>query len=162
MMWDEDAQAWFYFNEATGEAVWEPPVQGYTNADGLLVLITGEEVQDPLTCGQLVDDDSVRRFSSVLSPAACLPARCRLCGRPLPLVWLPAAHLCGHPLTPPAARCWLALSLGASSVRRSWPPGCASSARTSACPAHPPAYPPARPPTHPPTLCCQRPVLPAA
>ncbi|CAN0391905.1 unnamed protein product, partial [Discosporangium mesarthrocarpum] len=47
--WSEDAEAWFYHNAATGEALWEPPRTGYTKHNEKLVLITGEVMEDPLS-----------------------------------------------------------------------------------------------------------------
>jgi hypothetical protein len=42
--WSDDARAWFYYNEATGDATWEPVADGYTRADGQLVLANGQTV----------------------------------------------------------------------------------------------------------------------
>jgi hypothetical protein len=47
--WSEDQNAWFYLNGSTDEAVWEPPNEGYTKADGRLVLKNGRVIEDPLT-----------------------------------------------------------------------------------------------------------------
>ena len=46
--WADDSESWFYFNESTGEARWEPSALGYTKSDGLLVLASGEIIEDPL------------------------------------------------------------------------------------------------------------------
>ena len=46
-MWDEDYQAYFYYNAERDEALWEPPRQGYTKSDSKLVLRTGEVIPDP-------------------------------------------------------------------------------------------------------------------
>ena len=46
--WSEDANAWFYLNADSGEAIWEPPKGGYTKADGKLVLKSGKVIEDPL------------------------------------------------------------------------------------------------------------------
>jgi len=46
--WSEDQYKWFYYNAATGEALWEPPPTGYTKAGGMLVLANGKIIQDPL------------------------------------------------------------------------------------------------------------------
>lgn len=45
--WSEEAEAWFYLNESTGEDLWEPPASGYTKHDGSLVLANGVIVEDP-------------------------------------------------------------------------------------------------------------------
>lgn len=42
-----DEQKWFYLSTTTGEALWEPPPDGYTKNDGCLVLETGMIVDDP-------------------------------------------------------------------------------------------------------------------
>jgi len=46
--WADDSESWFYYNEATGEALWEPSALGYTKSDGYLVLANGEIIEDPL------------------------------------------------------------------------------------------------------------------
>ncbi len=46
-MWSDDSQMWFYFNNDTKEAVWEPTKEGYTKSDGKLVLASGEIIDDP-------------------------------------------------------------------------------------------------------------------
>jgi hypothetical protein len=46
-MWSDDSQMWFYFNNETKEAVWEPTKEGYTKSDGKLVLASGEIIDDP-------------------------------------------------------------------------------------------------------------------
>lgn len=45
--WADDSESWFYYNEETGEALWEPSAMGYTKSDGLLVLASGEIIEDP-------------------------------------------------------------------------------------------------------------------
>ena len=45
--WSEEAEAWFYLNENTGEDLWEPPASGYTKLDGSLVLADGTIIEDP-------------------------------------------------------------------------------------------------------------------
>lgn len=45
--WSDDADAFFFFNAATGETLWEPPSSGYSKADGSLILATGEVITDP-------------------------------------------------------------------------------------------------------------------
>lgn len=45
--WSEEAEAWFYLNENTGEDLWEPPASGYTKVDGSLVLANGTIIEDP-------------------------------------------------------------------------------------------------------------------
>ena len=44
---DEDSESWYFFQQETQEAAYEPPVQGYTKRDGLLVLQNGDVVEDP-------------------------------------------------------------------------------------------------------------------
>ncbi|KAF0700890.1 Aste57867_8610 [Aphanomyces stellatus] len=47
--WSDDANAFFFYNNATGEAIWEPPEGsvGYTKMDGQLVLGDGSVIPDP-------------------------------------------------------------------------------------------------------------------
>lgn len=47
-MWSDDSASWFYFNAGTGVALWEPSKSGYTKSDGMLVLTSGEIIEDPL------------------------------------------------------------------------------------------------------------------
>ena len=61
---NEDTQQWYYYNESTGESFWEPPRSGYTKADGLLVLETGQVIQDPDNVAEIDlfgDDDDARQ-----------------------------------------------------------------------------------------------------
>lgn len=51
-MWAEDSSSWFYFNEQTEEALWEPPSGGYKKNDGQLVLETGEIIDEPDMTGK--------------------------------------------------------------------------------------------------------------
>mmetsp|Transcript_26383 Transcript_26383/g.39144 ORF Transcript_26383/g.39144 Transcript_26383/m.39144 type:complete len:1064 (+) Transcript_26383:160-3351(+) len=51
-MWAEDSGTWFYMNDSTGEALWEPPAVGYTKSDGQLVLENGKIVDPPDTSGK--------------------------------------------------------------------------------------------------------------
>lgn len=44
----EDAKSFFYLHQETGEAFWEVPSIGYTRVDGMLVLATGQVIEDPL------------------------------------------------------------------------------------------------------------------
>ena len=46
-MWSEDAQDYFYYDETTGDSLWEPTRLGYTRHDGKLILENGECVIDP-------------------------------------------------------------------------------------------------------------------
>jgi hypothetical protein len=46
-IWDEDSQGYFYYNNATEQALWEPPAGGFTKADGKLVLRNGDVIPDP-------------------------------------------------------------------------------------------------------------------
>ena len=41
-IWDEDSQGYFYYNNYTEAALWEPPSGGFTKADGKLVLRNGK------------------------------------------------------------------------------------------------------------------------
>ena len=69
-MWSEDEQKWFYLSQTTGEALWEPPKDGYTKNDGTLVLETGMVVDDPnnaATVSSLLHMCLKLRFSSFLS-----------------------------------------------------------------------------------------------
>ena len=51
-MWAEDSNSWFYYNEQTQEALWEPPVGGYKRNDGQLVLANGEIIDEPDVSGK--------------------------------------------------------------------------------------------------------------
>ena len=51
-MWAEDSASWFYLNELTQEALWEPPSEGYTKNDGQLVLANGKIVDKPDRSGK--------------------------------------------------------------------------------------------------------------
>jgi hypothetical protein len=51
-MWAEDSGTWFYINEATQEALWEPPPEGYTKNDGQLVLENGKIIDPPDRTGK--------------------------------------------------------------------------------------------------------------
>lgn len=51
-MWAEDSGTWFYFNEETQEALWEPPPDGYTKNDGQLVLRNGKIIDPPDRTGK--------------------------------------------------------------------------------------------------------------
>jgi hypothetical protein len=51
-MWAEDSSSWFYFNEQTEEALWEPPAGGYKKNDGQLVLANGEIIDEPDSTGK--------------------------------------------------------------------------------------------------------------
>ena len=46
-MWDEDNETYFYYNETTQSAEWEPPPTGYVKVDGKLVLRNGDVIPDP-------------------------------------------------------------------------------------------------------------------
>jgi hypothetical protein len=45
--WSEESQSYFYYNNGTGESIWEPEKEGYTRHDGKLVLQSGEIIEDP-------------------------------------------------------------------------------------------------------------------
>jgi hypothetical protein len=51
-IWSEDSGAWFYLNETTEEALWEPPSIGYTKSDGQLVLQNGKVIDPPDPTGK--------------------------------------------------------------------------------------------------------------
>lgn len=51
-IWSEDTGAWFYLNESTEEALWEPPPVGYTKSDGQLVLKNGKIIDPPDLSGK--------------------------------------------------------------------------------------------------------------
>ena len=53
--WADDSESWFYYNEATGEALWEPSAMGYTKSDGYLVLANGEIIEDPALVRNIPD-----------------------------------------------------------------------------------------------------------
>lgn len=46
-MWAEDSATWFYYNEETREAHWEPLACGYVKSDGMIVLPNGKIVEPP-------------------------------------------------------------------------------------------------------------------
>mmetsp|Transcript_16245 Transcript_16245/g.22391 ORF Transcript_16245/g.22391 Transcript_16245/m.22391 type:complete len:1095 (-) Transcript_16245:171-3455(-) len=46
-MWSEDSQMWYYTNLQTEETLWEPSSDGYTKYDGMLVLASGQIIEDP-------------------------------------------------------------------------------------------------------------------
>jgi hypothetical protein len=46
-VWSDDTQSYFYYNNTTGESIWEPSAEGYTKHDGKLVLQSGEIIDDP-------------------------------------------------------------------------------------------------------------------
>lgn len=45
--WSDESSAWYYIHTANHEALWEPPPDGYTKADGKLVLANGAIMDDP-------------------------------------------------------------------------------------------------------------------
>lgn len=45
--WSDEASAWYYVNNSTGETLWEPSRNGYTKSDSRLVLYSGDIVDDP-------------------------------------------------------------------------------------------------------------------
>ncbi len=49
--WSDDSDMWYYINEETQEAIWEPNKGGYTKSDGRLVLGNGEIIDNPATAG---------------------------------------------------------------------------------------------------------------
>ena len=67
-MWDEDNETYFYFNQQTEEAVWEPPRTGYTKVDGKLVLRNGDVIPDP-------DDDPAKNAKQCVECEDELAAR---------------------------------------------------------------------------------------
>ncbi|EQC29613.1 hypothetical protein SDRG_12619 [Saprolegnia diclina VS20] len=51
--WSDDAGAFFFYHNSTGDAIWEPPEGGYTKADGRdLVLQDGRVLLDPAIAAQ--------------------------------------------------------------------------------------------------------------
>lgn len=71
-IWAEDSESWFYFNAATGEALWEPPRDGYIKADGKLVLASGEIIDDPRQkklniFGEEEDEEDERQSKTICS-----------------------------------------------------------------------------------------------
>ncbi|OQS05580.1 hypothetical protein THRCLA_02310 [Thraustotheca clavata] len=51
--WSDDANAFFFYSNQTGEAVWEPPEDGYTKVNGRdLVLKDGNVILDPVIAEQ--------------------------------------------------------------------------------------------------------------
>ncbi|KDO20344.1 hypothetical protein SPRG_21293 [Saprolegnia parasitica CBS 223.65] len=51
--WSDDAGAFFFYHNRTGDAIWEPPEGGYTKADGRdLVLQDGRVILDPVIAAQ--------------------------------------------------------------------------------------------------------------
>jgi hypothetical protein len=46
-IWSDDTQSYFYYNNQTGESIWEPDAGGYVRHDGKLVLQSGEIIDDP-------------------------------------------------------------------------------------------------------------------
>lgn len=59
--WSEDANAWFYLNNDTGDAAWEPPSEGYTKSDGMLVLANGTIIDDPHDQQEVEDEDDANK-----------------------------------------------------------------------------------------------------
>eukprot|EP01040_Poterioochromonas_malhamensis_P008513 gene8513-9211_t len=46
-VWSDDTQSYYYYNNYTGESIWEPTKEGYIRNDGRLVLQSGEIIDDP-------------------------------------------------------------------------------------------------------------------
>ena len=59
--WSEDANTWFYLNQDTGDATWEPPSEGYTKSDGQLVLANGTIIDDPQDDEQENEEDEANK-----------------------------------------------------------------------------------------------------
>ena len=80
--WSDDAQAWFYVNDDTGDAVWEPQAEGYTRADGQLVLANGTTVDyyNITNGGEVVDVDKVRLQTCIECSYRTAIRACNECG----------------------------------------------------------------------------------
>lgn len=84
-VWAEDSNAWFYVENETGNAVWEPNPTGYTKADGQLVLANGKIVDPPdlrlqrkLTMGDTVCVECVER-TAIRGCNECGDNFCTIC-----------------------------------------------------------------------------------
>ena len=78
--WSEDAQTWFYLNLETKEAIWEPPVGGYTKNDDLLVLGNGQTIEDPAKFGFLdAEENRKGKICSECSDRVSI-RKCHECG----------------------------------------------------------------------------------
>ncbi|CAM9281310.1 unnamed protein product [Chrysoparadoxa australica] len=75
--WGEDEEKWFYLNQDTGEAIWEPPKTGYAKADGNLVLVTGEVVPDPLA--NMTEEERTEALASTMCTECETKRACRHC-----------------------------------------------------------------------------------
>lgn len=80
--WSDDAQAWFYVDESTGDATWEPSELGYTRADGQLVLANGTTVDyyNVQNGGEIVDTDKVRLQNCIECAYRTAIRACNECG----------------------------------------------------------------------------------
>lgn len=80
--WSDDAQAWFYVDEETGDATWEPNPLGYTRADGQLVLANGTTVDyyNVQNGGDIVDVDKVRLQNCIECSFRTAIRACNECG----------------------------------------------------------------------------------
>ena len=56
--WSADENKWYYYNERTQESLWEPPRCGYTKNDGVLVLESGQVLEDPAYSGAVIEEES--------------------------------------------------------------------------------------------------------
>ena len=55
--WSADENRWYYYNEKTQESLWEPPRCGYTKNDGVLVLESGQVLEDPAYSGAELNNE---------------------------------------------------------------------------------------------------------
>ena len=80
--WSDDAQAWFYYDESSGDAMWEPSSLGYTRADGQLVLANGTTVDyyNVAEGGEIVDVDKVRLQNCIECSFRTAIRACNECG----------------------------------------------------------------------------------
>jgi hypothetical protein len=96
-MWSEDQATWFYANMTTGESQWEPTKQGYTKADGRLVLANGSTVEDPRNFVIAPEDDENRYPQDVCAECSeRLSIRsCNECGDHFCTICYKATHSTG-------------------------------------------------------------------
>jgi hypothetical protein len=52
--WSDDYNAWYYYDDESGETFWEPTKTGYTKHDSQLVLASGQVIDDPTL---FIEDD---------------------------------------------------------------------------------------------------------
>jgi hypothetical protein len=108
--WSDDAKAWFYFEESTGNAQWEPSAEGYTRADGQLVLPNGQTVDYyGVLSGEAMGDVDMSRLAvciecttrtAIRTCNECLDSFCTKCYKETHSIggrkthtWIPAGPL---------------------------------------------------------------------